>query len=378
MADATATPSRLNAKRVSPAARLAAAARQRLRLLLMVGVPTLAAIAGTALYLSGGRYVSTDNAYVGAQKVLITPDISGKVSRVLVREGQHVEAGDELFDIDPIPFEFALRQAQGKLDTVRTDFANLKSNYKSLSRLIALGEQTVGVKRRMFDRKAALASRQFSTQNDVDNASSALLMAELQLQPVRQQLASTLNQLQDNPDLAVEDYPPYRQAKAALDQARRDLDHTVIKAPIAGVATQVDNIQLGRFVTAGSAIFSVVDDAAPWVDANPKETDITHLRVGQRVEIDVDTFPGRPFHGHVASIGPGTGAQFAILPPQNANGNWVKVVQRVPVRIEFDPGQRLSALRAGMSVVVDIDTRRQRSLASLFGAGESLAEEERK
>lgn len=378
MADATATPSRLNAKRVSPAARLAAAARQRLRLLLMVGVPTLAAIAGTALYLSGGRYVSTDNAYVGAQKVLITPDIFGKVSRVLVREGQHVEAGDELFDIDPIPFEFALRQAQGKLDTVRTDFANLKSNYKSLSRLIALGEQTVGVKRRMFDRKAALASRQFSTQNDVDNASSALLMAELQLQPVRQQLASTLNQLQDNPDLAVEDYPPYRQAKAALDQARRDLDHTVIKAPIAGVATQVDNIQLGRFVTAGSAIFSVVDDAAPWVDANPKETDITHLRVGQRVEIDVDTFPGRPFHGHVASIGPGTGAQFAILPPQNANGNWVKVVQRVPVRIEFDPGQRLSALRAGMSVVVDIDTRRQRSLASLFGAGESLAEEERK
>jgi membrane fusion protein (multidrug efflux system) len=378
MADATATPSRLNAKRVSPAARLAAAARQRLRLLLMVGVPTLAAIAGTALYLSGGRYVSTDNAYVGAQKVLITPDISGKVSRVLVREGQHVEAGDELFDIDPIPFEFALRQAQGKLDTVRTDFANLKSNYKSLSRLIALGEQTVGVKRRMFDRKAALASRQFSTQNDVDNASSALLMAELQLQPVRQQLASTLNQLQDNPDLAIEDYPPYRQAKAALDQARRDLDHTVIKAPIAGVATQVDNIQLGRFVTAGSAIFSVVDDAAPWVDANPKETDITHLRVGQRVEIDVDTFPGRPFHGHVASIGPGTGAQFAILPPQNANGNWVKVVQRVPVRIEFDPGQRLSALRAGMSVVVDIDTRRQRSLASLFGAGESLAEEERK
>jgi membrane fusion protein (multidrug efflux system) len=378
MADATATPSRLNAKRVSPAARLAAAARQRLRLLLMVGVPTLAAIAGTALYLSGGRYVSTDNAYVGAQKVLITPDISGKVSRVLVREGQHVEAGDELFDIDPIPFEFALRQAQGKLDTVRTDFANLKSNYKSLSRLIALGEQTVGVKRRMFDRKAALASRQFSTQNDVDNASSALLMAELQLQPVRQQLASTLNQLQDNPDLAIEDYPPYRQAKAALDQARRDLDHTVIKAPIAGVATQVDNIQLGRFVTAGSAIFSVVDAAAPWVDANPKETDITHLRVGQRVEIDVDTFPGRPFHGHVASIGPGTGAQFAILPPQNANGNWVKVVQRVPVRIEFDPGQRLSALRAGMSVVVDIDTRRQRSLASLFGAGESLAEEERK
>jgi membrane fusion protein (multidrug efflux system) len=378
MADATATPSNLQAKRISAPARLAAAVRRRLRLFLMAGVPAIALLAGIALYLSSGRYISTDNAYIGAQKVLITPDISGKVSRVLVHEGQRVEAGDELFDIDPEPFELALRQAQGKLDTVRADFANLKSNYKFLKRLIELGEQTIGVKKRMFDRKQALASRQFSTQNDVDAASAALLTAELQLQPMRQQLAATLNQLQGDPDLAIENYPPYRQAKAALDQARRDLDHTVIKAPIAGVATQVDNIQLGRFVTAGAPIFSVIDDTAPWVDANPKETDVTHLHVGQEVGINVDTFPGRPFRGHVASIGPGTGAQFAILPPQNANGNWVKVVQRVPVRIAFDPGQSLSALRAGMSVTVDIDTRRRRGLAALFGAGVSLAEEDRK
>ncbi|WP_442756767.1 HlyD family secretion protein [Methylocystis sp. JAN1] len=378
MADAAATPANAHGKRIPAPARLAAAARRHLRVFLMAGVPAIGLLAGVALYLSGGRYISTDNAYVGSQKVLITPDISGKVSRALVREGQHVEAGDELFDIDPEPFQLALRQAQGKLDAVRTDFENLKSNYKSLKRLIELGEQTIGVKKRMFDRKAVLATRQFSTQNDVDNASAALLTAELQLQPMRQQLTSTLNQLQGDPDLVIDDYPPYRQAKAALDQARRDLDHTVIRAPIAGVATQVDNIQLGRFVAAGAAIFSVMDDAAPWVDANPKETDITHLRVGQEVEINVDTFPGRPFRGHVASIGPGTGAQFAILPPQNANGNWVKVVQRVPVRIAFDPGQKLSALRAGMSVTVDIDTRRQRGLAALFGAGESFAEEDPK
>jgi membrane fusion protein (multidrug efflux system) len=377
MADARASSTRFSRFRVSAAARFAAAVRQHLRLFLMVGVPAIALFAGVALYLASGRYVSTDNAYIGAQKVLITTDIPGKVSRVLVREGQNVAAGDELFDIDPEPFRFALQQAQGKLDTVRTDFANLKSNYKSLQRLIQLGEQAVGVKRRMADRKETLAARQFSTQNDVDAASTALLAAELQLLPVRQQLASTLNQLQGDPDLAIENYPPYRQAKAALDQARRDLDHTIIKAPIAGVATQVDNIQLGRFVTSGAPILSVIDVAAPWVDANPKETDITHLRVGQEAEIKVDTFPGRPFHGHVASIGPGTGAQFAILPPQNANGNWVKVVQRVPVRIVFDPGQNLTTLRAGMSVTVDIDTRRQRGLAALFGAGESLAEEER-
>jgi membrane fusion protein (multidrug efflux system) len=377
MADTAVNSAARKTDRLSARAKsLASAARKRLRLLLMTGVPAVALFAGVALYVSGGRYISTDNAYVGAQKVLITPDISGKVSRILVREGQHVAAGDELFDIDPAPFEFALRQAQSKLDTVRTDFANLKSNYKSLSRLIDLGEQTVGVKRRMFDRKNALAARQFSTQVDVDNASATLLTAELQLQPVRQQLAAALNQLQGDPNLAIEDFPPYRQAKAALDQAQRDFEHTVVKAPISGVATQVDNVQLGRFVTAGTAMFSVVDDGSPWVDANPKETDITHLRVGQKVDISVDTFPSQPFHGHVASIGPGTGAQFAILPPQNANGNWVKVVQRVPVRIEFDLGQKLSALRAGMSVTVEIDTRRQRSFASLFGAGESYAEEE--
>jgi membrane fusion protein, multidrug efflux system len=358
------------------AKRIFALARQRLRLLLMVGVPATAVMAGVALFLTGGRFISTDNAYIGAHKVLITPDVSGKISSVLVREGQHVATGDELFHIDPASYEFALRQAQSRVDTVRTEFANLKSNHKSLSRLVQLGEQAVMVKRHIYDRKSGLAARQFSTQSDLEDASAALLAAELQLQPVRQQLAETLNQLQGNPDLAIEEFPPYRQAKAALDQAQRDLDHTLVKAPIAGVATQVDNIQLGRFVTAGTTILSVVDDSAPWVDANPKETDITHLRIGQKVDITVDTFPGHAFHGHVASLGPGTGAQFAILPPQNANGNWVKVVQRVPIRVEFEPGQKLSALRAGMSVTVEIDTKSQRSLASLIGAGQSFADED--
>ncbi len=349
---------------------------RRPRLLLMGVVPALAVLAGLAVYLYGGRYVSTDNAYVGAQKVLITTDISGKVAHVFVREGQHVAAGDALFDIDPEPFHYALQQAQSRLDGVRTDFANLKSNHASLKQLIELGRKTIEIKRRLLDRKNTLAAHKFSTEAELDNAHVALLTAELQLQPVRQQLESTLNQLQGDPDLPIERFPPFRQAKAALDQAQRDLDHTLVKAPISGVATRVDNIQLGRFVAAGAAIFSVVDDAAPWVDANPKETEITHLGVGQKVTIFVDGFPERPFTGAVASVGPGTGAEFAILPPQNANGNWVKVVQRVPVRIEFDRGQKLSALRAGMSVTVEIDTKRQRSLAALFGAGESLAGED--
>jgi membrane fusion protein (multidrug efflux system) len=362
----------------APAARkrsLLGFVRARSRMILLVIVPVIALAVGLGFYLSGGRYISTDNAYIGAQKVLITPDISGKVSRVLVTEGQHVAAGDDLFEIDPMPFQLALRQAQGKLDGVRTDFANLKSNYDSLSRLVELGQQAVDLKHRDVERKTGLAANHTTTQVDLDNANVALLTAELQLQLGRQQLNTTLNQLLGRIDLSIEDFPAYRQAKAALDQAQRDLDHTVLKAPIAGTATQVDNIQLGRFVMAGAPVFSVIDGSAPWVDANPKETDITYLRAGQKVEIDVDSFPDRAFHGIVASVGPGTGAQFAILPPQNAIGNWVKVVQRVPVRIAFDRGQDLSRLRAGMSVTVDIDTGRRRTLASLVGAGSSVAQE---
>jgi membrane fusion protein, multidrug efflux system len=357
---------------------LAGFVRARLRMILLVLLPAIVLIGGIAFYLSTGRYISTDNAYIGAQKVLITPDISGKLVRVLVREGQHVNAGDSLFEIDPVPFRLALQGSQSRLDTVRTQFASLKSNFESLSKLVEYGQQGVTLKQRDVDRKTALAESRTGSQMDLDTAKSALLTAQLELQMGRQQLSSTLNQLLDNPKLGLEDFPPYRQAKAVHDQAQRDLDHTLVKAPIAGIATQVDNIQLGRYVTAGMPVFSVIDDAAPWIDANPKETEITWLRPGQKVDMYVDSFPDRVFHGTVASVSPGTGAQFAILPPQNANGNWVKVVQRVPVRIVFDPGQDVRLLRAGMSVTVDIDTGRRRTLASLFGASPSHAEDAHK
>ncbi len=347
--------------------------RARLRMILLVVIPIIVLVAGAGFYLMGGRYISTDNAYIGAQKVLITPDISGKVDQVMVREGQRVAAGDLLFTIDPVPFQLALRQAQSKLESVHTDFNNLKSNYQSLNHLVQLGEQGVTLKRRDIERKTTLLASHSGSQVELDNAQAALLSAELQLQVGRQQLANTVNQLLGNPDLPLEEFPAYQQAKAAVEQAQRDLDHASVRAPITGTATQVDNIQLGRFVVAGTPLFSVIDSSAPWVDANPRETDITYLRVGQKVDIAVDSFPDRSFHGIVASVSPGTGAQFAILPPQNSNGNWVKVVQRVPVRIVFDKGQDFSLLRSGMSVVVDIDTGRRRTLASLFGGGTSYA-----
>src|SRR5262249_46972713 len=238
--------------------------RRRLRFVLLVAVPALAAIAGLVLYLAGGRYITTDNAYVGAQKVLITPDISGKISRVVVREGQHVAKGDELFEIDTEPFRLAHDQAEARLAGVRTDFATLKTRYEATGRLIDLAQKTVELKQRDLDRKNALVANRSVSPADVDNSMATFVGAENQLEQLRQQQADPRNQLLGDPDLPIEKFPPFIQAKAALEQAERDLSHTVLRAPIGGTATQVDNIQLGRYVAAGTPVLSVMDDDHPW------------------------------------------------------------------------------------------------------------------
>jgi membrane fusion protein (multidrug efflux system) len=340
--------------------RFAQLGRKRLRMILLVGLPALAVLLGLIFYLSGGRYISTDNAYVGAQKVLITPDVSGKIVHVAIVEGQHVNSGDELFTLDREPYHFALLQAQAKLDTARSNYDKLKTGLASLTTLADLAAKNVALKQRDVDRKTKLLSTQAGTQADVDTAAAGMVTAQLQAQFAKQQLDSTLAQLLGKADLPLEQFPEYAQAQAALDSAQRDYNLTIVRAPISGTATQVDNIQLGRFVAAGSPILSVIDDQAPWVDANPKETDITYLRVGQKATLDVDSFPDHTFKGTVVAVSPGTGAQFSILPPQNATGNWVKVVQRVPVRIAFDKDENTRLLRSGMSVVVDIDTGHSR------------------
>jgi membrane fusion protein (multidrug efflux system) len=296
----------------------------------------------------------------GAQKVLITPDISGKITHVAIREGQHVNPGDELFTLDREPFALALQQAKAKLESARTDFDKLKTNLKSFKMLADLAQKNVELKQHDVDRKSKLLSSQAGSQADLDTAQTAVVTAQLQAEYAVQQRDTTLNQLLGNPDLPLEQFPEYAQAKAAVENAQRDFDHTIVRAPMSGTATQVDNIQLGRFVAAGTPVLSVIDDQTPWVDANPKETDITYLRVGQKAKLDVDSFPDHTFTGTVVAVSPGTGAQFSILPPQNATGNWVKVVQRVPVRIAFDKGEDTRLLRSGMSVNVEIDTGHSR------------------
>jgi membrane fusion protein (multidrug efflux system) len=353
----------------SPApAAVAAAGKKRnglRRFVLLVVLPAIAVVGGVAWWLSGGRYVSTDNAYVGADKALITPYVTGPIVAVHVKEGQHVKAGDPLFDIDPAPYETALALAKGRLAAAKVEFSNLRDTYASNIDQIRMGEDSVRLRQADFDRKKTLASTHAGTLVEQDTSAAALVQAKQILEFVKAQQETVKVKLGGGPDTRIEDFPAYMQAKAGVDDANRNLGYTHVRAPIDGVATQVANIELGRVAPAGQAVFAVVSDKGLWVDANPKESDLTYVTRGLPATATVDAFPGREWKGHVCSIAPGTGAQFAILPPQNASGNWVKVVQRVPLRFCFDADQDTTGLRAGMSTIVSIDTGRVRSLAGL-------------
>src|SRR5882724_3391822 len=320
---------------------LMTALRRHRRTLLLVVLPLAALLAGGIFYLNGGRYVTTDDAYVGAQKVLITPDISGKIEKVVVREGQRVNEGDVLFEIDPVPFRFATQQAKATLDQARTTYDNLVANIKIYQQMIDLAQQAIDLKQRDVDRKATLVKSNFGSQLDLDNASNAVVTAKAQLEYLRQQISNSRTQLLGNPDLPL------------------------------------DQIQLGRFIAAGTPVFSVIDTSKPWVDANLKESDFTYIAAGQPVSIDVDAFPDHVFKGTIGSLSPGTGAQFAILPPQNATGNFVKVVQRVPVRIYFDSHDKdVQKLKAGMSAYTTIDTGHRRSLTAMLSLSPTAAKQD--
>ena len=336
------------------------------RFVLLIVVPLIALALGFVWWLNGGRYVTTDNSYVGAQKVLITPQVTGSIVAVHVVEGQKVKAGDPLFDIDPEPYRIALALAKGRLDSAKVAFANLKSSYVSNADQIKMGEDAVKVRQSDYDRKNELSARGSGTNVDRDTALAALIQAKQILEFVRNQQASTMVKLGGSLDASIDNFPEYIQAKAGVEDAERNLRNTKVLAPIDGVATQVTQIELGRVAPAGQPVFAVVADKGLWVDANPKESDMTYVREGLPATVTVDAFPGRVWNGKICSIAPGTGAQFSILPPQNASGNWVKVVQRVPLRFCFGPDEDTSNLRAGMSAYLSIDTGRVRTVKGLL------------
>ena len=329
-------------------------------------MPLAALTLGLLWWLAGGRYVSTDNAYVGAEKVLITPQVTGAIVAVHVVEGQRVAVGDPLFDIDPAPYRTALALAQGRLAAARVEFATLRASYASNEDQIKMGQQAVDLRQADYDRKVALARTRAGTQAEVDTSNAALVQARQILEFVRSRQESTKVKLGGGLDASIETFPDYMQARAQLEDAERNLKNASVIAPIAGEATQVDQIELGRVAPAGQPVFALVANTGLWVEGNPKESDLTYVRAGQSATVTIDAFPGREWRGKISSIAPGTGAQFAILPPQNASGNWVKVVQRVPLRFAFDADQDVANLRAGMSAILTIDTGRSRSLRGLW------------
>ena len=340
--------------------------RGPLRFILLVGLPIVALALGAYWWLAGGRYVATDNAYVGADKAMITPQVTGPVLHIDVVEGQRVNVGDALFEIDPTPYRIALTLAKGRLEAARMEYDNLKISYQADEDQIKMGQDAVKVRQADYDRKSSLLSQRAGTAVDVDTSLAALIQAKQILAFVQQQQLAARIKLGGALDAPLDAFPDYVQARAQVEDAERNLGHTYVVAPIAGIATQVTQIQLGRVVAMGAPVFAIVADKGLWVDVNPKESDLTYVHTGLPATVVVDTFPDRVWRGKVGAIAPGTGAQFAILPPQNASGNWVKVVQRVPLRVEIDPDQDTTGLRAGMSAYVTIDTGRVRTLKSVL------------
>ncbi len=336
------------------------------RFVVLVVVPLIALALGFVWWLHSGRYVATDNSYIGANKVMITPQVTGAIVAVHVIEGQKVKAGDPLFDIDPEPYQIALDLANGRLEAAKVEFANLKSSYVSNQDQIKMGEDAVKVRQSDFDRKNNLAERGSGTFVDRDTSTAALIQAKQILEFVRQQQATTMVKLGGSLDASIDAFPAYIQAKAGVEDAQRNLRNTKVLAPIDGVATQVPQIELGRVAPAGQPVFAVVADTGLWIDANPKESDMTYVREGLPATVTIDAFPDKVWNGTICSIAPGTGAQFAILPPQNASGNWVKVVQRVPLRFCFGSNEDTSNLRSGMSAYLSIDTGRVRTLGGVI------------
>jgi membrane fusion protein, multidrug efflux system len=329
------------------------------RVLLLLG-PALVLIVAGYFYVTGGRYVDTDDAYVRADMVAVTAEVSGPIVQVDVHENQHVDPGQVLFRLDPQPFKIALAQADARLKKADNDVRALKASYRQKQQQLALTNQNVTYAEQEFQRQAKLAKRDFASQAKYDEAQHNLEVAHQQVAMTEQELRGLLADLAGDPDIPVEQHPTYLEAKAARDQAALDLQHATVTAPFAGVASQKP--YLGDYVTAGTPVMSIVADQSVWVDANFKETDLTHVRPGQAATVRVDTYPDREWPATVESISQATGAQFSVLPAQNSSGNWVKVVQRIPVRIALQTGPDDPPLRAGMSVTAEIDTRHRREL----------------
>jgi membrane fusion protein (multidrug efflux system) len=353
-------------ERVKPARTRRRLGRGAVRPLLMIGGIVAVIAAAGAFWMTGGRVVSIDDAYVRAAKEVIATDVSGIVAAVPVHEGQHVKPGDVLLRLDPRPFEIALAGATANRDGLISTLQAEELDYKRMLREVAVQEAKVASDQASFDRFANLVKNGGVTRAEYDDARFKLMADRDTVESLKLAASVQLTKLGGDSDVDVRTMTDYLQASARVDELRRQLDHTVIHAPFAGVVTQVETVQPGMYLAAATAAFGLVSEDRVWVEANPKETELTHVKPGDKVDVTVDTYPGRVWQGTVESIAPNSGSEFSVLPAQNTSGNWVKVVQRIPVRIRVDRKDGDPALRAGMSVIADIDTGHVRSWRDLF------------
>jgi membrane fusion protein (multidrug efflux system) len=351
-----------SAPAAAPAPAPAKKKRNRLRFLLMSGVPVLLVGGGAYYYLTGGRYIDTDNAYVQQAKVSISPDVAGRIISVAVTGNQRVKTGDELFAIDPEPYRIALSQADAALLAARVNVEQLRVALAVAQAKLGAARSTLEIRQSEWDRKSTLQSQGVTAVASLDEAQLALQSAQSTVALEEQDVANATAALGGNPDIATNDHPAVQAAAAARENAARNLEKTTVVAPADGIISQVASLNVGQFVAIGSTIATLVETADTWVDANFKETQITGMAVGMPAEIGVDAYPGTVLSGHVESIGAATGAEFALIPAQNATGNWVKVVQRISVRIVLDDTPaNANLLRSGMSAAVKVDTRPEES-----------------
>ena len=347
--------------------------RRRLRPGLFVLLPILLIGAGY-WYVSGGQVMSTDDAYAEADKVGISTDVSGIVKDIDVMENQHVEAGEVLYRLDDVPFRFAFGRATAQVGSVENALNALKANYRDMQAQIQQAQYDIEYYSTELHRQQDLLNAHVASQSTFDMARRNFQNAQGKLASLTQQLAAIAANLNGDPDGPVEQNPRYVDAVAQRDEAARQLAHTIVRAPFAGIVTNVPSIALGKYLAASTTAFYLVATDHVWVDANPKETELTYVRPGQPVTVAVDTYPDVQWRGTVESISPAASQEFSLLPAQNTSGNWVKVVQRIPMRVRVDTSDSdLPPLRAGMSVEVDVDTGHARGLphilTSLLGSG---------
>ena len=332
------------------------------RTVFLIVIPLLAICVGLYLYAAGGRYVTTDNAYVKANVIIISTEVSGRVTSVLVVDNQAVEANDVLLQLDSSPLEITLNRARAQMAVIRTELESLRADYGETVVQEQLAKDKVRYLDRRYKRQRKLLKQGLSSEEKHDEAKHDLQVARREVQIIEQRVQRVLAQLAGNERLPVDQHPRYLTAQTTYDQVAVDLKATTIRAPASGIVSNM-KLQVGEYALAGKPIFSLIENQPIWIEANLKETQLTHIQPGQQATIVADAYPDKIWESVVSSIAPATGAEFSILPPQNASGNWVKVVQRIPIKLVITDQAGGPQLRAGMTVSVRIDTRRKRELS---------------